>query len=427
MMKIKILTLTMLIAVTSCLTVYSGEQTPDSKATSPEPKGSIVFWRVGSPYDGDTPPELVPKRLEDLIWEQGYAVTVRSFAAKDFHKVLWRAAEKNEEPDILYSSDWGIMGRPHDSYTMKTNHGNFTGIEARKNIRESLIHAQGLRGGYYFLFKTSRNHAKARALATGVTEPELPPSARESMPELAPNEKAAVSKLCIDAFTDSITGDGSSIKAMADDFDSLPLRLWSNMVSGAKVGEVKAHVVSGTDRLALGLVTATVDVPRKDDMKMAKLGQTMSLFIFRREHEGEWKLIATRGVGGREPWIWDMLKDLRNAKPQEQEAVTIETPKLLSPADGARLTRRPEPDIEWVGGGEATVKYVVESQWGSGDQYYLSNFKVFSKKAIEHGEEKTIKIKAFGLSARGHRWRVWAIGPHGETALSQWRHFEFSN
>jgi hypothetical protein len=427
MMKIKILTLTMLIAVTSCLTVYSGEQTPDSKATSPEPKGSIVLWRVGSPHDGDTPPELVPKRLEDLIWEQGYAVTVRSFAAKDFHKVLWRAAEKNEEPDILYSSDWGIMGRPHDSYTMKTNHGNFTGIAARKNIRESLIHAQGLRGsGNYFLFKTSRNHAKARALATGVTEPELPPSARESMPELAPNEKAAVSKLCIDAFTDSITGDGSSIKAMADDFDSLPLRLWSNMVSGAKVGEVKAHVVSGTDRLALGLVTATVDVPRKDDMKMAKLGQTMSLFIFRREHEGEWKLIATRGVGGREPWIWDMLKDLRNAKLQEQEAVTIETPKLLSPADGARLERRPEPDIEWVGGGEATVKYVVESQWGSGDQYYLSNFKVFSKKAIEHGEEKTIKIKAFGLSARGHRWRVWAIGPHGETALSQWRHFEFS-
>ena len=399
----------------------------------PEPKGSIVLWRVGSPYDGDTPPELVPKRLEDLIWEQGYAVTVRSFAAKDFHKVLWRAAEKNEEPDILYSSDWGIMGRQHDSYTMKTNHGNFTGIAARKNIRESLIHAQGLRGsGTYFLFKTSRNHAKARALATGVTEPELPPSARESMPELAPNEKAAVSKLCIDALTDSITGDGSSIKAMADDFDSLPLRLWSNRVSGAKVGEVKAHGVSGTDRLALGLVTATVDVPRKG-ARMAKLGQATTLFIFRREHEGEWKLIATRGVGGHEPWIWDILKNLHNAKPQEQESVTIETPKLLSPPDGARRPRWPRTqrtDIEWVGGGDDAVKYVVEAQWGSRgtDQWYLSNFDVFSKKAIEQGENGVIKMRApFGAGAQPHRWRVWAIGPHGETALSQWRRIDFSN
>ena len=88
MMKIKILTLTMLIAVTSCLTVYSGEQTPDSKATSPEPKGSIVLWRVGSPHRGDTPPELVPEYLEDLANKQGYAVTVRSFEAKRLSQSL---------------------------------------------------------------------------------------------------------------------------------------------------------------------------------------------------------------------------------------------------------------------------------------------------------------------------------------------------
>jgi len=414
----------MLIAVTSCLTVYSGEQTPDSKATSPEPKGSIVFWRVGSPYDGDTPPELVPQYLQELADKQGYAVTVRSFEAKDFHKVFWAAAEKNSEPDILHIDNGGILGDRRRNYIMQTDLGNFTGISAKENIRKSLINTRGL-GGWYVLVSTSRNHAKARTLADREAEPELPASAQEGIPELAPNEKAAVSQLCIDAFTDSITGDDSIIKAMADDFDSLPVRLWADRVDGVKVKKVKAYGVFGTDRLALGLVTATVDKPRKDD-RMAQLGQTTTLFIFRREHEGEWKLIATSGVGGREPWIWDILKDLRNAKLQEQEAVTIETPKLLSPADGARLTRRPEPDIEWVGGGEATVKYVVESQWGSGDQYYLSNFKVFSKKAIEHGEEKTIKIKAFGLSARGHRWRVWAIGPHGETALSQWRHFEFS-
>ena len=222
---------------------------------------------------------------------------------------------------------------------MDTKLGTFTGIAAKENIRKSLINTRGL-GGWYYLINTSRNHAKARTLADRETEPELPPSAQEGIPELAPNEKAAVSKLCIDAFTDSITGDDSIIKAMADDFDSLPVRLWADRVDGVKVKKVKAYGVFGTDRLALGLVTATVDKPRKDD-RMAQLGQTTTLFIFRREHEGEWKLIATRGVGGREPWIWDMLKDLRNAKPQEQEAVTIETPKLLSPADGARRPRSP--------------------------------------------------------------------------------------
>jgi len=392
----------------------------------PEPKGSIVLWRVGSPHRGDTPPELVPGYLEALAKKQGHAVTVRSFEAKNFHKVFWAAVEKHAEPDLLEADNGAIVGMSANNYTMDTKLGTFTGIAAKEIIRKSIIDMRGF-GGMYHLINTSRNHAKARTLATRVTEPELPPSARESIPELAPNEKAAVSKLCIDAFTDSITGDGSSIKAMADDFDSLPQRLWGNRVSGVKVGKVKAFGVSGTDRLALGLVTATVDTPSKDD-RMAQLGQTRTLFIFRREHEGEWKLIATRGVGGHEPWIWDMLRDLRNAKPQEQESVTIETPKLLSPPDGARRSRLQMPDIAWVGGGDDAVKYVVETQWGSRhtDQWYLSNFDVFSKKAIEHGENGVIKIRGPFGSCQPYRWRVWAIGPHGETAISQWRHIDFS-
>jgi hypothetical protein len=403
----------------------------NSKATLEESKETIVLWRVGSPHRGDTPPELVPQYLQELADKQGYAVTVRSFEAKDFHKVFWAAAEKNAEPDILHIDNGGILGDSRGNYIMRTDLGNFTGISAKENIRKSLINTRRL-GGWYLLVNTSRNHAKARTLATREPEPVLPPLAQEGMPELAPSEKAAVSKLCIDAFNDSITGDDSSIKAMADDFDSLPLRLWGDRVSGVKVGKVKAYGVSGTDRLALGLVTATVDKPRKDD-RMAQLGQTTTLFIFRREHEGEWKLIATRGVGGREPWIWDILKNLRNAKPQEQESVTIETPKLLSPPDGARRPRWPRtqrPDIEWVGGGDDAVKYVVEAQWGSRgtDQWYLSNFDVFSKKAIEQGESGVIKMRApFGAGAQPHRWRVWAIGPHGETALSQWRRIDFSN
>ena len=392
----------------------------------PEPKGSIVLWRVGSPHRGDTPPELVPGYLEALAKKQGHAVTVRSFEAKNFHKVFWAAVEKHAEPDLLEADNGAIVGMSANNYTMDTKLGTFTGIAAKEIIRKSLIDMRGF-GGMYHLINTSRNHAKARTLATRVTEPELPPSARESIPELAPNEKAAVSKLCIDAFTDSITGDDSSIKAMADDFDSLPQRLWGDRVSGVKVGKVKAFGVSGTDRLALGLVTATVDTPSKDD-RMAQLGQTRTLFIFRREHEGEWKLIATRGVGGHEPWIWDMLRDLRNAKPQEQESVTIETPKLLSPPDGARRSRLQMPDIAWVGGGDDAVKYVVETQWGSRhtDQWYLSNFDVFSKKAIEHGENGVIKIRGPFGSCQPYRWRVWAIGPHGETAISQWRHIDFS-
>ena len=64
----------------------------------------------------------------------------------------------------------------------------------------------------------------------------------------------------------------------------------------------------------------------------------------------------------------------------------------------------------------------------STDQWYLSNFDVFSKKAIEQGENGVIKMRApFGAGAQPHRWRVWAIGPHGETALSQWRRIDFSN
>ena len=409
----------------------SAQQATNSKATLSEPKETIVLWRVGSPHRDDTPPELVPGYLEALAKKQGHAVTVRSFEAKNFHKVFWAAAEKNAEPDILHIDNGGILGDSRGNYIMRTDLGNFTGISAKENIRKSLINTRGL-GGWYVLVNTSRNHAKARTLANREPEPELPPSAQEGIPELAPNEKAAVSKLCIDAFNDSITGDDSSIKAMADDFDSLPISLWSDRVSGVKVGKVKAYGVSGTDRLALGLVTATVDKPRKDD-RMAQLGQTTTLFIFRREHKGEWKLIATRGAGGWEPWIWDMLRDLRNAKPQEQESVTIETPKLLSPPDHARRPRWPRTqrtDIEWVGGGEATVKYVVEAQWGSKatGQWHLSNFYVFSKKAIEQGENGVIKMMApFGAGAQPHLWRVWAIGPHGETALSQWRGIYFSN
>ena len=141
-----------------------GQSSPDSKATLSESKETIVLWRVGSPHRGDTPPELVPGYLEALAKKQGHAVTVRSFEAKNFHKVFWAAAEKNAEPDILHIDNGGILGDSRGNYIMRTDLGNFTGISAKENIRKSLINTRGL-GGWYVLVNTSRNHAKARTLA----------------------------------------------------------------------------------------------------------------------------------------------------------------------------------------------------------------------------------------------------------------------
>ena len=130
-----------------------------------------------------------------------------------------------------------------------------------------------------------------------------------------------------------------------------------------------------------------------------------------------------------------MLKDLRNERPQGEEAITIKAPELVSPPDGARLPRFPQaPDMEWVGGDDRTVTYVTEVQrpyscYGRPHVSY-SDFGVFPKKTVENGETKTIKIAPpyrFGAGAQPHRWRVWAIGPYGETAISQWRYIYYYN
>ena len=146
------------------------QHNPNPPELRPEER-LITVWKVGSPYQGDTPDTTIPPDLEQAAEKMGLKIMVNAFPAVGFAQQFFEAFKKGQEPNVLAINNYGII----DGIT--TPLGDFTGIASDEAIRaklvevtESLVGLEGLnlfgnKNGWEFLVTTSKHSKAAKLLA----------------------------------------------------------------------------------------------------------------------------------------------------------------------------------------------------------------------------------------------------------------------
>lgn len=131
---------------------------------------TILIWKVGSPYEGDTPEADIPSDLRQRAKPLNAQIVVKTFPARGFTARLRAALKDHREPDIISFDNYAVLGMADADL------GNFKGIESIDGVKKSLVFAtqtlDSLQtdGGWSVLLNNSGNYNVARQLA--LPEPE---------------------------------------------------------------------------------------------------------------------------------------------------------------------------------------------------------------------------------------------------------------
>ncbi|GEM_PF-1578871 len=375
----------------------------------------IQIWKVGSPYEGDTPSNVIPVDIRILAENKGYRVEMDAFPAQGFEQVFFDALMQNREPDILVFNNYGVISGA------ATDLGKFQGIgtpEVTKrmvfveNSLDFLLHEYG-GYGWVVLFTTSQNYEQAKSLAfLSVIKCD-----DEFASDLQKNQLfQQVVKDVVIAYS------GKNKKALGKlsggkyPTDSLSLTLQKDV---ATVKNLVICGVWGNERLAFVDTLITFEGP-------TRLGQKHMLIAVEQNESNDFQLVLISDRVN----IIKSLHDNDITILKSEGGGLVEAPELLAPPDNAKGKRFNNLELKWTDTGISTTAYLIESQYGWWGQdgsigWSGSQFDYVSTK-LSNGQ--TISITApFSAGAQPHRWRVWAIDKSGVFFFSEWRIYTFTN
>ena len=379
---------------------------PNPQVSTPE-KGVITVWKVGSPWQGETPDAAVPPDLEQSAEKLGYTLRIETFPAKDFAQTYFSALQKENPPDILAIDNHGII----DGIT--TPRGNFTALASDHTIPPQLAQVTesltGLEGGHpwQFLITTSRNYEAARSLA--IRSPECNgnsegPSTPTDLQEIATRIDQAY------------LGDKPTLKQFED---SERLHTEVSEPRELQILDTKTCGYWGNSRLAF--------VQTVSSYQSAKaLGHVTTLLILRKQ-QNRWKLLTastdpvsnmSNNPRGFVSQVSNIAGMLNNGKTPESRPMAA---TLLAPKDG----QFPQPppgqrfgQFSWrPGKSSKAIAEIVEFAY-NGDARLFARF-------FSGGPPANEQLSAGQLwTTRGEwKWRVWTISDSGDVSLSQPRSF----
>jgi hypothetical protein len=369
----------------------------------------IIVWKVGSPYQGETPNATIPPDLERSAQKMGFKITVKAFPAMGFAQQFFEALEKGQEPDVLAIDNYGIING------ITTPLGDFTGIASDETIRaklvevtESLNGLEGLnqlgnRNGWEFLTTTSKHSKAAKSLA--LRSPEcnqrwtLTPLTQDLQENAIPIARAY------------LQGDRSSLAAWED-----PERLHTDVEDPKQrnVAEIKGCGYWGDERLAFVPIVASYESARA-------LGQ-ISLLLILRKQDTQWQLLTAstdpisvlrfpEGI----PKLVSLLEEIGTPRedPFPANLLAPEDGQYPVPAQGQRFG-----DFVWQPSASTdVVAQIIEFAYNDDARLFLKFFSgnSLANEQISDGQLWTTR----GL----WRWRVWSISDSGAISFSESRTF----
>jgi hypothetical protein len=380
-------------------------ENPSQPELAPE---EIIVWKVGSPYEGDTPGTAVPPELEQAAEKMGLKLTVQAFPAMGFAQRFFEAFKNGQEPDVLATDNYGMIEG------ITTPLGDFTGVASDEAIREQLVKVTesltglevdslGHSNGWEFLVTSSRQFEAAKLLA--LRHPEcnphwdLSPLSQELEDSVVPIARAYL---------------GGNKESLVPWEDHERLHTVVGEQRHLNVSEMKGCGYWGDERLAF--------VPVVSSYESAKALGQISLLLALRKQASQWQLLAAstdpislsrfpEGI----PKLMRLLQERRTSSMAPPPA------RLLAPVNG----QYPQPaqgqrfgDFVWQPSTSSdVVAEVIEFAYRDDARLFL--------KFISGNAQANDQLSA-GQLWHTHslwRWRVWSISDSGAISFSETRTF----
>ena len=367
----------------------------------------IVIWKVGSPYTGDTPSTIIPPDLARSAGKIGHKVEILAFPASGFAKTFQDAFEQNQEPDILVIDNYGIISGLSAKAGALGREEVFPGIGSNPKVSASLMKTAGSlsklageRGGWEFLFSTSRNYEAARSLV--LRPPECSLRGRW-LP--VPKEFQTVAATIAAAYIE----EKDSLLKPLEDTDRLNTDIaepQSRTVSGTK-----ECGYSGNDYLAFLPMVLRYESPNT-------LGWVNLLLILRKQQD-QWRLLAASTDPISNTDFVSRIPELISSIPEARGPGKDPSPaKLLAPDDG----ESPEPvsgerfgHFTWqTSPSPDVVAEIVEFAYDNDSRLFIH---------FRRGEtpaQSQISDGKLWYTRSPWRWRVWSIADSISFSEARW-------
>jgi flagellar basal body-associated protein FliL len=364
----------------------------------------IRIWKVGSPYQGDTPENVIPVDIRMMAEQQGYQLEMETFPAQGFAQIFFDAFLQNQAPDILSFNNYGIL----EGAT--TDFGTFQGIQT-PDVNEKMVFVSksfdlllGPEGGWVVMFTSSPNHQQAKSLVFLNVKCD-----GESQGALSTNQ--AVQQIVKDVSIAYHGKDNAALNELSGGQYSKDSSSPDWEAGTATVRDVILCNSWGNEKIAFVDTLTTFD-------GRYRIGQEHLLMVMKGENQSWQLVLLSENV--------DVIGSLYNDNvllSATGSGELVQAPTLLAPPNNSDGSLINKPDLRWADTGKSTVAYIVESQygwWQSGNTQWSGSWLVYVSPEISDG--KTITLKApFGSGTQPHRWRVWAIDESGNFFISEWR------
>jgi hypothetical protein len=357
--------------------------------------GTILVWRVGSPYTGETPDTNVQYNLQVAAAAIGSSIRVESFPARGFAETLFSAMETHQEPDVIAFDNHAVLTGA------TTPLGTFVGIESNPNVSSSLIEVTNSladltapRRGWQYLLSNSPNHEAARLLAL---------QSPGCMANAMPSDLQPIARRISDAYLEQ----AATVKA-----DNDPERL---IAGGTRTGPL--HVVEtttcryfGNSRLAFVSLISSYTSP-------TAIGQMPVTLVLRRQNEkAQWRLLAastdplTNGM-----FLTDIPQVARRLNKTSDTADKPDAAEILSPEAELRVNKtgtftwKPSPS-------KNVIAEIAEFA-------YQHDARLFVRFDSGTRTPETLPGGQLWTTNSEWQWRVWSISEDGTVVFSESRTF----
>lgn len=370
-------------------------------ASSASPDLPVRIWKIGSPYRGDTPAAVMPRRLAETAAELEVTLVIEGFPARGFAALFDDAVSRDAAPDVLVFDNFGVIEG------ITTPLGTFDGIGRSPVIQRDLIKVTGaldellgVQRGWTYLVASSPNHRAARALA--VDAPGCPEGPRRRP---GGEIEALARRLAVEYL-------GEDTIALQASADMERLVTASTKSKRVNVAATRLCTVGGNARLAFAQVAASYSAD-------ASAGHALVLLVLRHRQAG-WQLLAA----SRDPISnGAFLREVASVPfldPSDTSASGLPAPALLlAPLDG-RFPERPAAErfgsFAWQPSASAeVVTEIVEFAYEDDARLILHRHSPLVRGQVSAGRLWT--------TGGDWRWRVWSVTREGEVAFSGARTF----
>jgi hypothetical protein len=357
--------------------------------------GTILVWRVGSPYTGETPDTNVAYNVQAAAATIGSSIRVESFPARGFAQTLFSAMETHQEPDVITFDNHAILTGA------TTPLGTFVGIQSNADVSSSLIEVTnslanlaGQRQGWQYLISNSPNHEAARLLAL---------QSPECVANAMPGDLQPIARRISDAYLE---------QAVALKADNDPDRL---LAGGTRTGPL--HVMEtttcryfGNKRLAFISLISSYTTP-------TTIGQMPVTLVLRRQNEKvPWRLLVGSTDSMTNGLFTSYLPQVAGKLSKTLD--TVEKPnaaEILSPEAGINVNKT--GTFTWQ---PSTSKDVIAE---IAEFAYQHDARLFVRFDAGTRTPETLSGGQLWTTNSEWQWRIWSISKDGTVVFSDSRTF----